>query len=153
MTLDNDGIRGADALLAVSKRLKDAGAKEARKALHRGVAGAAKPIIPKIRQAARDQLPAQGGLNERIARKPYRAQVRTGVKTAGVRITGGKVDPRINQGRVAHPVFGRPGSTVVQYVPEARGYFDDTVRDAAPQIRDDVVEVLEDFAKRLLKGL
>lgn len=145
---------GADALLALSKRLKATGETELRKELHKSVREAGKPLIPKIREAARNNLPTHGGLNERIARKPYRAQVRTGVKTAGLRITGGKVDPRINnQGRIAHPVFGRPGSTVVQNVPEARGYFDETLRDSAPQIRDTVTEVLVDYAKKLTRPL
>jgi hypothetical protein len=61
-----------------------------------------------------------------------------------VRIVGTKVDPRINsQGRIAHPVFGRKGSTVVQQVPRLKGYFDETLRESAPQVRADVVAVLE----------
>ena len=146
--------QGADAFLALSKRLKAAGNGELRKELHKAVREAGKPLIPKVRAAALRDLPSAGGLNRRIAKKPYRAQARTGVKTAGLRITGGKVDPRINnQGRIAHPVFGRPNSTVVQNVPGARGYFDETIRDEAPQIREDVTEVLVDFARRLTRPL
>ena len=147
------GVKGADNFLKLSKALKEAGKTGLRKELHRAVSQAAKPLVPKVRESARDRLPKGGGLNERIARKPYRAQTRTGATTAGVRIVGTKVDPRINaQGRVAHPVFGRSGSTVVQTVPGAKGYFDEPLRGSAPQVRADVVSVLEQFADRIVKG-
>lgn len=145
-------IKGADDFLALSKRLKAAGQTELRKELHKTMRDAAKPLIPLVREAARRDLPKAGGLNERIARKPYRAQVRTGAKTAGVRIVGTKVDPRINQGRIAHPVFGRPHSTVVQQVPEAAGYFDETLRDQGPEIRDEMREMLAAWLDRLARG-
>ena len=140
---------GADALLALSKRLKAAGQTELRKEFTKAVQAAAKPLIPKVRDAARNTLPKHGGLNERIARKPFRAQVRTGVTTAGVRITASKVDPRIDDGRVYHPVFGRkPG--VVQHVKP--GFFSETLADEAPKIAPDVVDVLADWAERIVKG-
>lgn len=145
-------VQGAEALLVVSKRLKAAGETGLRKEFHKGLQQAAKPLIPLVRAAALADLPKHGKLNVRIARKPYRAQVRTGAKTAGVRIVGTKVDPRINaQGRVAHPVFGRPKSTVVQQVPAAKGYFDETIRDQAPRIRNDITDVLAEFARRMMR--
>lgn len=142
---------GADELLRVSKALKAAGQTGLRKELHKGIRDAAKPLIPAVRQSARRNLPKHGGLNERLARKPYRAQLRTGAQTAGVRIVGTKVDPRINeQGRIQHPVFGRRNSTVVQIDPQAKGYFDEPLTDSAPQIRADIQRVLVDFAERLV---
>lgn len=146
-------FRGADDFLALSKRLKEAGQTRLRKDLHKAVRDAAKPLIPKVRDSARQNLPKAGGLNERIARKPYRAQARSGTTTAGVRIVGGKVDPRINKGRVAHPVFGRPNSTVVQQVPSAVGYFETPLEQSGPEVRDAVLRVLSDFAARLARPL
>lgn len=144
-------VTGADDFYKLSKALKNAGEKGLRNELHKTVREAAKPLIPKVKQAARDALPKRGGLNERIARKPLRAQTRTGAKTAGVRIVGSKVDPRINAGRVYHPVFGRPGSGVVQQVPEAAGYFDKTIEKNAPQVRDDLVRAMTNFADRIIR--
>jgi hypothetical protein len=151
-------IKGAEDLLALSKRLKAAGQTELRKELHKDMREAAKPLIPKVRKAAREQLPSAGGLNERIAKKPYRSQVRTGARTAGVRITGSKVDPRINQGRVWHPVFGREGkaknggrNSVVQNVPSADGYFDDTLRDQGPAVREELRQVLDAWVQRTFR--
>lgn len=145
-------VRGTNDFLALSQALKRAGETQLRKELHKAVQAAAKPLIPKVREAAEANLPKQGGLNRRIAKKPYRVQARTGANTAGVRIVGTKVDPRINaQGRVAHPVFGRRNSTVVQSVPEARGYFDETLSKGAVPTREAVVRALSDFADRIVR--
>lgn len=145
--------QGADAFLLLSKRLKEAGDTQVRNELHKAVRAAGRPLIPKVREAARRDLPRAGGLNERIAKKPYRSQTRTGVRTAGLRITGTKVDPRINEsGRVVHPTFGRR-PFVVQTVPGAKGYFDKTLQAEAPAIRAAVTEVLVEFAGRLSRPL
>lgn len=152
-------IKGAEDLLALSKRLKAAGQTELRKELHKDIRNAAKPLIPKVRAASLAELPSRGGLNRRIARKPYRSQVRTGAKTAGVRIVGSKVDPRINQGRVWHPIFGRKGkaknggrNSVVQKIPSADGYFDETISENATAIREDLRRALAAWAERVARG-
>ena len=155
------GVKGADDFLKLSKALKAAGQTELRKELHKAVRDAAKPLLPKVREAARRDLPKKGGLNERIAKKPYRAQARTGAQTAGVRIVGTKVDPRINQGRVAHPVFGRKGkpknggrNTVVQQVPQAKGYFDQTLEHAGPEVQAALLALMQQWTRDLLlKGI
>jgi hypothetical protein len=140
---------GADALLALSKRLKAAGRGDLRKEFTKAVQSAAKPLIPKVREAARRDLPKRGGLNERIARKSFRTQVRTGASTAGVRITASGVDPRIDEGRLFHPVFGRKPGVVQNIKP---GYFSDTLSEEAPKIAPDIVDVLADWAERIVKG-
>lgn len=132
--------------------MKLAGQGQLRRELNKGMRDAAKPLVPKVREAARQNFPRRGGLNERVAKKPYRAQTRTGAKTAGLRITASKMDPRLNQGRVVHPVFGRPRSTVVQRVPRAAGYFSETLQNEAPSIQGDVRRVLEEFARRIVSS-
>jgi hypothetical protein len=144
--------KGANDFLALSKALKAAGQKGLRNELNKTMRNAAKPLIPKVREAARAGLPKGGGLNERIAKKPYRAQTRTGATNAGVRIVGTKVDPRIDEGRVYHPVFGhKPG--VVQEVPGAKGYFSDTLRREGSTIQREVVQALTGFVNDLAKRL
>lgn len=136
---------GGEDFFKLSKRLKAAGDLGMRNELHKGMRVAARPLIPKVKAAAMRDLPRRNGLNQRIAKKSYKAQVLTGITTAGVRITGSKVDPRINnEGRVYHPVFGRqPGE--VQMVPAAKGYFSDTIADSAPDIRDDLKGVVQRY--------
>lgn len=145
-----EGSKGASDFYKLSKALKDAGETELRKALNKTMRDVAKPLIPKVRAAALAKLPRRGGLNQRIARKPIRAATRTGERTAGVRIVGTKVDPRINEGRVFHPVFGRkPG--VVQDVPAARGYFDETLSREGPAVRDGLIQAMSDFTDDIVR--
>lgn len=161
---------GAQAFYELSKRLKQAGGTgkgSIRNEMHAAVKRAAKPLPKAMKQAARDKLPKRGGLNERIAKRTPKVVTRTGVTTAGLRIQDNKTDPRINaEGRLWHPIFGRKGpnekpsaqypkgkkNSTVTKVPGAEGYFDDTARAEAEQVRDDVVAVLEDYARRLVEG-
>lgn len=145
--------RGARDFLAVSKYLKTAGETGLRNQFHKAVRDAAKPLIPKVRESARTRGPKHGGLNERLAKNPYRVQTRTGVRTAGVRIVGTKVDPRINDvGRIQHPVFGRPGKKVVQYDPAVKGYFDQPLQESGGEVQAQVLSAMEDWTRRLLRG-
>jgi hypothetical protein len=144
---------GPEQLLRVSRALKNAGETDLRKQFHKAIAAAAKPALPAVRASARAKGPARGGLNERLAKKPYRVQVRTGAKTAGVRIVGTKVDPRMNSlGRIQHPVFGRPGRKVVQYAPKLKGYFDEPLGRLGPGVQKDVVDAMTEFTRRILRS-
>ena len=145
--------RGGRDFLAVSKSLKAAGETGLRNELNKTLRNAAKPLIPKVRESARSVGPKTGGLNERLAKKPYRAQVRTGAKTAGVRIVGSKVDPRINDlGRIQHPVFGRKKSTVVQYDADVKGYFDKPLKESGPEVSRQVVAAMDGFVRKIVRG-
>jgi hypothetical protein len=144
--------KGAQQLLRVSKALKAAGEGDLRKQFHKAIRDAAKPAIPAVRESARAKGPKAGGLNKRLAKKPYRTQVRTGNTTAGVRIVGTKVDPRINElGRIQHPVFGK-GKQVVQYDPELKGYFDEPLEKLGPGVQKDVVSAMTEFTRAVLRS-
>src|SRR5438874_1699427 len=117
-------VQGADDFYKLSKALKAAGQAELRKELNKSMRDAAKPLLPKVRAAAAASLPRKNGLNQRIAKKPFRVQTRTGASTAGVRIVGTNVDPRIDEGRLYHPVFGRTPGVVQRVTP---GYFSETL--------------------------
>ena len=143
--------KGVDDFYKLSKVLKDVGDKALRAELHKMVREPAKRVIPKVKQAA-SQIGGRGGIGAHYAKKPVRAQTRTGAKTAGVRVVMPKTDPRVDaQGRVAHPVFGRPNSTVVQKVPDAQGFFSDTINESAPEIRDGFVDALKEFTDRIVR--
>jgi len=156
--------QGARAFYELSKRLKEVGGTgkgSLRNEMQKAVKQAAKPLPKAVKAAAARDLPQRGGLAKHVAKRTPSVVTRTGIQTAGVRIQDKKSDPRMStQGRVPHPVFGRRGKPknggknfVVQDVPEARGYFDETIRDRAPQVADDITDVLADYAGRLLKGL
>lgn len=151
-------IKGTNDFVKLSKALKQAGDKTLRNELHKTVREVAKPLIPKVRQAARN-VGGSGGIGEHYGKKPYRAQTRTGQKSAGVRIVGPKTDPRVDaQGRVAHPVFGRKGkaanggkNTVVQSVPAIKGFFSETLEGSGPEVRAAFVRALDDFTDRIVQ--
>lgn len=130
---DNFRVDGAEKFLRLSKALKAAGQTELRKELNKSLKDAVKPLIPKVKDAARSKLPQRGGLAKTVAKASIRPQVRTGQDTAGVRLVVGKrrgsAAASTNRGVVRHPVFDR--NTWVEQRVEP-GWFDKTLEAEAP---------------------
>lgn len=149
---DDFEIRGAEKFLRLSKALKAAGEKDMRRELNKSLRDAVKPLIPKTRAAARSMLPKRGGLAESVAKAPQRVQVRTGQRTAGVRLVvarNGSAARGANKGVVRHPVFDT-GVYVDQEVPA--GWFDKTLEKEAPTVaRKAITEALDDMADRIVR--
>lgn len=149
---DDFEIQGADQFLRLSKALKHAGHREMRKDLTRAMRVAAKPLIPEARREARRRLPNRGGLAQQVAREPMRVQVRTGSRTAGVRIVVGDKKggaQGANRGVIRHPVFGNRKVWVNQTVP--RDWFDDPMNEGAPRIRRGLESALDEIAGRVVR--
>jgi hypothetical protein len=149
---DDFTIRGADDFLRLSKALKQAGRTELRKELHKGLKDGAQPLVPKAKAAAREKLPRRGGLAASVAKEPMRVQVRTG-NTPGVRVVVGRRNggaQAANRGVLRHPVFGRPGSFVNQSVPQARDWFDGTMRRHAPDVRPELEQAMTRVIRRVV---
>lgn len=145
-------VHGADQFLMLSKALKYAGRTDMRKKLHRGIAKAAKPLIPKARAEARRRLPQSGGLAAQVAKEPMRAQVRTG-NDPGVRIVVGRKRGgarSANRGVVRHPVFGRD-----VWVDQAvrPGWFDESLMAEKRPIQRDVEVALQEVADEIARGV
>lgn len=138
----------------LSKALKAAGRTDLRKDLNKALRAAGKPLIGKTRAAARDRLPQGGGLAAGVAKAPQRVQVRTGEKTAGVRIVvaNNKSAARAaNRGQVRHPVFGTD-KWVTQALPRAEGWFDDTLAREAPRIAGPAIEeAIDAMVQRVIR--
>jgi hypothetical protein len=146
---------GARVFYEMSAKLKRAGAGDMRKKFHKDMREAAKPLLPAIRRQAATRFARSGGLGKHMSRGArYRAVAKTGITTAGVSIRANKSDPRSDtQGRIAHPIpDGRGGFLlnekgnrikVVQFVPDAVGYFRETIEDRADLIRADLIRKLE----------
>lgn len=141
-------VVGAEKFLMLSKRLKNAGELGLRNELNKAIRVAAQPLIGQTRAAARSQLPRRGGLAELVAREPQRVQVRTGAKTAGVRIVVGKRRggaQAANNGVIRHPVFGRQ-VFVNQSVPA--GWFDKTLNGSAATVVPAVRAAMKAVARK-----
>lgn len=147
-------VQGSEAFGQLAKRLKAAGRGDLVKELQQAGKAAVKPITPKSRQRALERLPSTGGLNRRVAKAPQRVTARTGGSTASVRVTvAGKKSGayKANEGSVRHPVFGRRGTFAETKV--RPGWFSDTVEEETPRAREEFVDVLEQYAKKLARPL
>lgn len=145
-------IEGADRLADVARRLKETGDQDLRKELYRGINRATTPLKNAAKDAARSELPKRGGLNEFVASARLSTSSRGG-NNPGVRITARKAghDVRaIDRGRVRHPVFGNRGVWVNQQIKP--GWFTKTLEDGAPVVRRELVDVLDNVARRLARG-
>ena len=154
MSDDAFGVTGADEFLRLSKALKAAGALDLRRELHREIAKAARPLIPEVREVARKTLPQRGGLALLIGKKtPIRAQVRTGLDTAGVRLVAGKrrsaAQTANDDGLVRHPVFGN--RKVWAPTRTRKGWFHATLNARGPEAaREGARAAMESIAQKVL---
>jgi hypothetical protein len=122
-----------------------------RKELHKAV-GSREAADPEGAGGRPARSAQAGGLNERIAKKPYRVQTRTGANTAGVRIVGTKVDPRINnQGRIAHPVFGGRAAPSCSTTPRPRATSTRPLAESAPRGAEEVVVAMRRTSPPLVR--
>lgn len=144
---DDFRVTGMDDIQKLSKALKESGDFALRKELVQGLKDAAKTLTPFTREVARHRLPRHGGLNERVAKAPQRAQVSSG-RDPAVRLIAGKQGSgaaAADAGHVRHPVFGN--RTAFAVTPVTPGWFSDTI-DAH---REAVVKKIEDVADAMVK--
>ena len=148
-------VEGADKLGRLAKDLRRLGDKDLQKELYAGLNRATKTLRADGVQAERDRLPKEGGL----AKKALRGRMSTrrrGGRWPGVRIVarGIKQLDRIDRlGKVRHPVYGHRGRWVDQSIPGAKGWFTDTMEAGAPTVREELVKVIDDVARKVTRKL
>lgn len=134
----------SDELRLVAVRLKVAGAGGLRTELLRGLKTAAKPLIPKVQAAAKAKLPKGGGLNEQVASQKISVSIRTGAKSAGVRLTTTALDTKqTDAGYVRHPTWGHRDRWVAQQIPDAAGWWSGTLAAEGPSVTPALVAVID----------
>ncbi len=147
---------GSKQLAALALRIKAAAPTGLRVELLRGLKAGAKPLIPKVHDAAIEKLPHGGGLNQQVAGQKVSVKVRTGAKTAGVRLTTSAPDTAMtDSGFVRHPIFGRrgPGSWVTQQIPAAKGWWSDTLTESAPKVTPELLAAMERVSVLIQGGI
>ena len=145
------------AMRALSKENAGA-AKTLRSELRKGVKEAAKPVVKAGKDAARDELPHRGGLNEYVARSRFSITATTSARSARVRLKvgrkkedgGGEVDLRaLNRGKIRHPIFGTDSWVAQAIKPEViSGAFSRKAAD----IQGDLLRVIDDIIQRIKKA-
>lgn len=156
-------VRGADEFLKLSKALKAAGRTEMRKELNKRMRQAGKPLIPKVRAAALEELPKRGGLNRRMASRPIRVVTRTG-RDPGIKLVMPRTQEGYNDGVIRHPVFDKhklargksgPRAKPVPWVTQRVGpgeWFDDTIvanrGKVVPLLEQAIQTTLDDIVRK-----
>lgn len=139
-------VSGSAQLAALGARLKVAGGGGLRVQLLRGIKAGADPLVGAVYYAALNQLPKRGGLNTHVAKQKVTVSVRTGARTAGVRLSTKAPDTaQTDSGIVRHPVFGR-SPWVTQQVPAAFGWWSATLERESPKVTADVLAVMQEVS-------
>lgn len=147
-------LTGADGFLKLSKALKGAGSGAMRKELNKRLKAAAKPVIEQSRAEALRTLPQRGGYAVLVARAPQRIQVRTGARTAGVRVIVARDKSsarRANRGLIRHPVFGNRDVWVDQQLATS-GWFDGPAQAALPEMREAAEKAMQSIVDDIVRG-
>ena len=145
---------GSAQLAALAVRLKVVGDKTLRRELLRGLKSGADPLVKNVAEAARSQLPHGGGLNEQVAGQKVKVQVRTGARTAGVRLTTTAPDTsQTDAGFVRHPVYGNRKKWVMQQIPAAKGWWSQTLADGGSDVTPELLKVMEETTAAIQAGL
>jgi hypothetical protein len=144
---------GSAQLAALAVRLKASGDKGLRVELLRGLKSGAEPLVEKVAEAARAQLPKKGGLNEQVAGQKVKVAVRTGARTAGVRLTTTAPDTsQTDSGFVRHPVYGNRKKWITQKIPAAVGWWSKTLEQGGPDVHKELLVTMEQVANAIQRG-
>jgi len=128
----------------LKRKVKELDDKKLMRDINDALKEAARPLLGKAAAAARTSLPQRGGLAASVGRASFKVSV----TQRGVRIVAkGSGVGGSNRGTISHPVFGNRDRWVKQ--PVKPGWFDDEMTASAPDVKPDVVAVIERFAERV----
>jgi len=115
--------------------------------LEAGLVAGATPIVPKVRVAARANLPRRGGLAAEVAARPMRVEVSHRRDPAVLLIVEGSEAIATNAGRLRHPVFGNLDNWVTQAI--RPGWFSEVMQKEAPKVRPDLERAMRRVADKI----
>jgi hypothetical protein len=139
-------IRGGDQFKEAAARMRRANGElphEIINALER----AAPPLERAATASAAANLPHRGGLAAIVASSGMSHQRRAG----GIRIIARGITQLklTNEGKVRHPVYGKPGTWVGQAIPKALDWFDRPIHNGAPKVRAELKKALDKIAREI----
>lgn len=149
-------VTGVNQFATLAREARMAGGQKVVNDLKREFRRTAKKAEPLIRDSFKEKLPKRGGYSALVLRTvKVRATFDTGFSTASMSIaTRAKGQsqlrdlPRLNQGILRHPPWGRRKSAwVTQRIPS--GMWDDPAQVIEGFATDDAVAALDRLAKRL----
>jgi len=142
-------VEGGNALGELAAALRSAGQGELIRELGSDLHREAEPIPAAVRQAAHNLLPEAGGLAGLVADSRMGVSVQTSTREAKVTVAAvsGMDLPRIDKGRVRHPVFGNREHWETQSVPP--GFFTRTVMARAAGFRSAAERAVQRLADKI----
>lgn len=147
-------IKGAEQLGDLAKALRSAGdtGKGLKRELYRGLNRATKPLRADARASALAVLPQSGGLAAQVFKSRLSTKILTG-RNPAVAIAGksGSAAAQTDRGHVKHPVYGNKRVWVTQQV-DGAGWFTDTMKSAAPTVRKELVQAIDNVADQIKKA-
>ena len=150
-------VEGADKFGRLAKALRQTGDKELRKELYAGINRAVKPLTAALKDSTPRFLP--GRYAAELSRSLKVRTRRRGGRDPGVRLTGSAKTPRgkdrdlasLNRGRLRHPLYGDRKYWFNQKV--SPGWWDEPLSDGADEVRQELVNVLDDIGRKLARKL
>ena len=148
-------VEGADKFARLARALRQIGDKELRRELYAGINRAVKPLTESVKDATRRYLPDAYAdeLSKTLkVRARRRAGKDPGVSLAGTAKTRAGKDRNLralNRGQLRHPLYGNREHWFNQKV--TPGWWDEPLSDGADEVRQELVNVLDDIGSRLAR--
>lgn len=150
-------IEGADKFGKLAKALRQTGDKDLRKELYAGINRSVKPLTAAVKAGTQNYFPRRYALE--LAKSLRVRARRRGGRDPSIRLVGQAKTPRgkernlaaLNRGRLRHPLYGDRGHWYDQAVPP--NFWDEPLLEDVEQVREDLVNVLDEIGKKLEKKL
>lgn len=150
-------VEGADKFGKLAKALRDLGDKELRTELYRGINRAVKPLTESVKKETPSFLPRRYAF-ELAKSLRVRARRRAGRDPAVYLVAKAKTSrgkerdlASLNRGRLRHPLYGNRRYWFDQDV--SPNWWDDPLLEGAEQVREEIVNVLDEIGQRLEKKI
>lgn len=150
-------VEGAEKFARLAQALRQIGDKDLRRELYAGINRAVQPLTESVRHATRRYLPDRYA-DELSKTLRVRARRRTG-RDPGVSLAGTAKTARgkdrnlraLNRGQLRHPLYGNRERWSTQQV--STGWWDEPLSDGADEVRQELVNVLDDIGRKLERKL
>lgn len=146
-----EAIRGAEQFAELSKRFKEAGRKDLRIELYRGINRATKPLKEDVKKGLEEYMPNRYAVVLRRKLKLTTSK-RTSAKAPGV-IIRARADNRldqVNDGNLRHPLWGMRKYWFDESIKP--GFFSDVLYEDADKVADAIQDAMDEVAKKIEKG-
>lgn len=148
---------GAEKFARLARALREIGDKELRKELYRGINRAIRPLSASVKKSTTSYFPRRYALELKKSlrietkKRPIRDPA---ITLGGVAKTQRGKDRNLsalNRGRLRHPLYGNRKHWFNQQV--KTGWWDEPLSDGADEVRQELVNVLDDIGRKLERKL